>query len=286
MPFYLGKVGALVQLASINLGVQATPSKGVVVHDLPRGRAVDVFPIKRTWTLPSRQLTADQRSILDRVFWLPGPWRLIDTNQRNRLTVNQSTGTDDLLATTGFLPTVGTISSTTTQFRSGTNSLAWAVAISQAAGNGVWLGSAATTTAASDDIPVVPGQPFAWSYYVRHSTGTVQMAARVNWFTAAGAANGSTVGSNVASSTANFDARPTVTGTVPAGSGYARPEAEIGVAPSAAMTIYLDELQYEDAAAVSAFVVGYGTPIVAATDLDVTLARQGRSDYALTLVEL
>lgn len=285
--WWLGKVGALVDVtALINQDVQASTSKGVVVHELPRGRAVDVFPIKRTWVLPAQEMTADQRAILDRIFWLPGPWRLIDPNQRNRLTVNQSTGTDDLLATTGFLPTSGTLSSTTTQFRSGTNSLAWAVTSGLAAGNGVWTGSVAITTAAADDIPVVPGQPFAWSYYARHSTSTVQMAARVNWFTAAGVANGSNVGSNVASSTANFDARPTVTGTVPAGSAYARPEAEIGVAPGATMTIYLDELQYEDAAAVTAFVPGYGSPIVAATELDATMRMQDYSTYGLTLVEI
>jgi hypothetical protein len=283
--WYLGKVGSLVEFR-VNLGVQANPSKGVVVHELPRGRAVDVFPIKRTWTLPARQLSADQRSVIDRVYWLPGPWRLLDTNQRNLLTVNQSTGTDDLLATTGFLPTSGTLTSTTSQFRSGTNSLQWAVSSGLAAGNGVWTGSAATTTAAADDVPVVVGKDYTWSYYVRHSTSTVQMAARINWFTAAGVSVSSNVGSNVASSTANFDARPTVTATAPATAAYARPEAEIGVAPGAIMNIFLDELQFEQSSAVSSFVVGYGVPIVTATELDALLDRQDRTDYALTLVEL
>src|SRR4249919_46655 len=96
--YYMGKVGSLVSLP-LNPVVQVTPSKGVAIHEMPRGRAVDIFPIKRTWVLPAIYLDADTRSTFDRLFFLPGPWRLLDVNQRNFLTVNQSTGTDDLLST-------------------------------------------------------------------------------------------------------------------------------------------------------------------------------------------
>lgn len=285
MGFWMGRAGSLVEL-TIAPVAQANPSKSAVIHDLPRGRAVDVFPIKRTWTLPALHLDADTRSVFDRLFWLPGPWRLLDITQHNWLTTNQSTGTDDLLATTGFIATSGTLASTTTQFRSGTNSLKWTVGSGLAAGNGVWTGSAATSTAASDDVPVIPNKDYTFSFYVRHSTGTVQLRATINWFTAAGASISTSTGTSTSSSTANFTTRCTLTATAPSTAGYARPELEIGTAPSAGMDIYFDEIQMEQASTVSNFYVGYGVPIVAATELGVDLDLPDRNTYSLTLIEL
>jgi hypothetical protein len=286
--YYMGKVGALVALP-LSPVVQANPSKGVAVHEMPRGRAVDIFPIKRTWTMPAVYLDADTRSTFDRLFWLPGPWRLLDAHQRNFLTVNQSTGTDDLLDTTGFRATSGTITSSTTQFRSGTNALKWVVSSGLAAGNGVWTGSSSVSSpvAASDDVPVLASTPYTFSFYVRHSTGTVQLRTSLNWFTAAGVTISTDTGTSTSSSTANFNTRITGTATSPATAGYCRPEMEIGTGtPSASMDIYFDEVMFGQTSTVENFVVGYGVPIVAATELGVDLDLPDRSSYALTLVEL
>ena len=289
MSWYLGPVGALVLLDRVNLGVIAKPDKGAVIHDMPGGRAVDFFGVKRSWVLPARQLTAAQRHILDRLFWLPGPLRLLDTNQVNFLTANQSSGTDALLTTTGFRETAGTIFSSTTQQRSGTNALKWVVASGLAAGNGVWTGASSVSSpvAAVDDLPVLPSRDYTFSFYVRHSTGTVQLRATINWFTALGVAISTSTGTSTSSSTAIFDTSCTLTATSPATAGYARCELEIGTGtPSAIMDIYFDELLFQQASAASAWVLGKGIPIVAATDLDVEEVRQGRANYSLTLLEV
>lgn len=285
--FWFGRVGSLVELTRISPPAENKPSKSAVVHELARGRAVDVFPIRRTWTLPAIALDDAERSVLDQAFWLPGPYRLIVANQINQLTVQQSSGTDDLYDTTGFIATSGTLSSSTAQVRSGLRSLAWAVSSGLAAGNGVWTGSAATTTAAADDVPVVVGKDYTFSFYVRHSTGTVQLRATINWFTAAGVSVSTSTGTSTSSSTANFDTRCTLTATAPATAAYARCECEIGTGtPSASMTIYLDQLQFEQASAVSAWVLGKGVPIVSVTEMDATEILVGRADHSLVLVEV
>src|SRR4051794_29763530 len=106
MAWYLGRPGALVQLPLPSRGTQVPFSGAGATHRLLSGGVVqDKFAVKRSWQLGWQMLTRDQVGVLNAFVYGtvgPGPYVLIDPEQRNLLSPNQSSGTDVTGDTTDF----------------------------------------------------------------------------------------------------------------------------------------------------------------------------------------
>lgn len=270
MTIYLGPVGNLLALPSIGRDIGATLSRPTAVHQiagLRGGRVVDITaPAKWVYGMSRDLLTTDEVGLLEALYlgaYGPGPYVLLQPWRRNLLSANQSTGTDVLRDTTGFVANAGTISSSTAQFDQGMRSLAWAVT---AANQQVLTGNLSSVTASDDtiDIPVLPST--AYSARVRGrlsaSTGTIRLDMR--WYDASEVfISESTGAAAVALATGSFS-DVTCIKTSPSNAALLRLKVQNTVM-GAAQTIYLDQWQLQQQATLDAWTVGTGVPRVSFT---------------------
>lgn len=286
---WLGPAGALVQLPSPSMsGYQATDQLRGGFHDLMGGGAVrDRIPARRQFLLPYEAMLDDSYAALRTLARLPGPLRYLHPFERNLLTVNQSTGTDELRSTDGVVARFqGAASSTTTQARSGTRSIAWASGTALAAtGRGVYLYNSTSTIDGTWAV-VRPSTQYTLSGYLR-TTAAVSMQALFDWHDATGAYLSTNVGTGTALSTSAWT-RVSLTATSPATAAYGIGAWLNSTTTGAAITVYHDDLQLEEAAAATAWRLGAGTPLVAVDALEntvvVTRAATGVTYHQVELV--
>jgi hypothetical protein len=291
--WWLGPAGSLVQLPN----PQAGYSPGILIkagtHDLLGGGHVqDRLGIRRRFTLTWPWQTDTNHVIVAQLVRALGPFRYLDGAERNQLTANQSTGTDDLRTTEGFSArTQGTISSSTAQFRSGQRSAAWATGSALGSTNRGFV--LATSTTVDDTWTAVrPSTAYTISGYLR-TTAAVSIKAGFEWYDSAGAIIGSAVfGTGTALSTSNFTTQVTHTATSPSTAAYGLGLFLNSNTTGGAITVYLDEAQIEEAGSVNAWRVGAGTPSVAVEGYSVgvqkvvTATGATHRDTELTLLEL
>lgn len=245
--------------------------------------------MRRRFTLNWPAMTDTNWTLLRSLVRIPGPFRYLDPLEPNMLTANQSTGSDELRTIEGAMARFqGTLSSSTTQFRSWTRSLAWnSVTALSISGRGIYCYTSDATLDATWTA-VRPGVQYTASGYLR-ATSAVSFQALIDWHTTAapGGYITTSVGTGTALSTSNFNTRVAVTGTAPATAAYGVVAFVNTTTPGTILTVYADEIQLEEAAAASTFRLGAGTPWVSVESLghSIILADPA-SSYVLHEVEL
>ncbi|HEV8653103.1 MAG TPA: hypothetical protein VG276_27855 [Actinomycetes bacterium] len=280
--FWLGPPGALVQIRAPSALDPTLIRKGGAHELLAGGSVRDTLGYRRRFQFEWQNLlTTDELAQLENLYLLGGPLVFVDPSRRNLLTANQSTGTDALDTTEGFsAPFQGTVTSDTTQFKSGSRSLKWDTVTSLTVTNrGVYLPTTAGSTPDATWAAILPSTVYTFSSYVR-ANAAITMYAAIDWRTAAGAATGSTdFGSAVAVSTTDWSTRLTCANkTSPATAAYAVPSVLDSTAPGAIRLVFHDELQLEQTAAASAWAIGTGTPRVYFDSFSSTLERAWDAD--------
>lgn len=286
--FYLGRPGALQVLVPPLPGWEATDLLRGGTHELAGGGNVrDRGGIRRRWVLNWKALTDAEWSTLRTLLHTPGPFRLLNPDELNRLTVNQATGTDELRDTTGLRAvTQGVVSSDTAWAHAGLRSCKWdtETALTVASGNGV----AYTTSLTSIDstwAAVRPSVAHTFSVWA-HASVAVSMAARIDWYTTAGALISSDAGTGTAVSTSAWTQLVCANKTAPATAAYGICGAQNTTTTGAALLLYLDDAQLEEGASATAWRLGGGTPLVAVDSLSPSVPLVGFHDAELVLVEL
>lgn len=284
---YLGYPGSLMQLPSPAPGYEPVDIVRGATHELLAGGNVrDRIGCRRRFTLNWPAMSDANWSLLRSLTRLPGPYRYMDPLEKNLLTENQSSGTDELRTTDGVVArNQGTVSSSTTFFRSWQRSIAWATGTALAAsGRGFTLQNPAVD---STWAAVRPSVQYTLSGYLR-STAAVSMEGLIDWFTAVGGyITTSGGGTAVALSTSNFNTRVTVTATAPANAAYGIGAFANTTTTGAAITVFADELQLEEGTSASSYRLGVGTPLVSVDSLGHTVPlADGTVGYALHEVEL
>lgn len=265
---YLGPAGSLTALPSPAPGYAPVDEIRGGTHELLAGSVRDRLRVLRRYTLSWPGLTDDNWATVRQMMLLPGPHRYLDPLERNMLTPNQAHGTDHLRSTEGFSArTQGTISSSTTFFRSGSRAAAWATGSALGSTDRGYVLRTSTTVDATWTA-VRPSVGYTISGYLRTSA-TVSVKAGFEWYDSAGVIIGSAVfGSGVSLSTSNFTTRVTHTATSPSTAAYAVGLFFNSTTTGGAITVYLDEAQIEEAAAVTGWRIGGGTPLVSVDSLD------------------
>jgi hypothetical protein len=272
--WWLGPAGSLVQLPDPAPGLSRPRVRRRAVHyPAARGGQVTVDDLGRYAQVTlayteQNSITQDELAILERLAETQGAaaYRFVDGSQRNYLTPNQSSGTDALADATGFSAfTQGTVASSTAQKRTGARSLAWnTVTALGATGRGIRLFTDATTTTPDGTwAAILPSTPYTFTTYVRASAA-VSMQPGMNFYDAAIPPNlvSSASGSGVAVSTTDWSTRLVYTVTSDATAAYAVPKAFNTTTTGAAITVWFDDLQLEQAGSAGAAVTGQGTPVV------------------------
>jgi len=289
--FWLGPAGSMVQLPQPQPGIEASRARRGAVHELAGGGAVvDVTGRARAYRLTWSFLTADELAVLERLASLPGPYRLIDSNRRNYLTANQASGTDALADATGHVRrTQGTVNSSTAQARSGSRSLNWDTGGALGATNRgvVYATSDAAASIDATWTAVLPSTVYCFSVYAR-ADAAISMYAGIEWYDAGGVIIGSAkFGTGTALSTTDWSTRLTTgSKTSPSNAAYALPLAFNSATTAANRDVYLDDAQFEQAAAATAAVVGTGTPVVAVDQLSDAYPLADYYSPELQLIEL
>lgn len=291
LTWYLGPAGSLVALPPPQRDIPR-PLGRPTVEQVAIGGAVTVDRMgrgRRRHSLSWSFLTPDEASILERLWQLPGTLILDDPSRRNRLTANQSTGSDVAQDTTGVLARgQGSVSSSTAQARSAPRSFAWATSGAVGVtGRGLVLASSITVPDFTWH-PVRPGGIYTVSLWAR-ATAAITMRAGLEWYDAAttpATVGAASTGTAAAVGTGAFS-KYTVTGTAPAGAAYGLVTFLNTVTTGAGLTLYVDDLQVEEASADSAWTIGSGVPRVATLgELPQTTPLTGWEHLELALVEL
>jgi len=286
--FYLGRAGALQILVPPLPGWEATDLLRGGTHELAAGGNVrDRVGIRRRWVLNWKALTDAEWSTLRTLFYTPGPYRLLNPEELNRLTVNQATGTDELRDATGMRAVIqGTVASDTAFAHAGLRSLKWdtATALTVASGRGVAYSTSLTTIDATW-AAVRPSVAHTFSVWA-HASVAVSMAARIDWYTAAGALISSDAGTGTAVSTSGWTQLVCANKTSPATAAYGLGGAQNTTTTGAALLLYLDDAQLEEGATVTTWRLGAGTPLVVMESLSPSVPLVGFHDAELVLLEL
>jgi hypothetical protein len=287
---YLGPLGNLIALPSIGRGITAPLNTPTVVHQLAGrgGRVLDkVGPAKRTYGLTVQGGSAEA-GILEALYlgaYGPGPYVLYDPWRLNLLSANQSSGTDVLADTTGFVAITGTLTSSTVQSDHGGRSLAWAVT---AASQQMMLGTLANTTNATllTDTPVLPSTVYSAGARLRLSASTGTARVDVYWFDKTGAFISASTGTATALSNAAFTTCPCLNVTSPSTAALARCSV-INTVMGAAQTIYGDKWQVALGVTLPTWTVGTGVPRVSFdAELGETYPIWPAIDSTFSLVEV
>jgi hypothetical protein len=291
---YLGYPGALQALARPAFGYAPVDEVRAGDHELLSGARVrDRIGVRRRFTLNWQAMVDADWALVRALARIPGPFRYLDPLEPNMLTANQSTGTDELRTTEGVTARFqGTVSSSTAQQRSWQRSIAWATGTALAATNrGIYCYNSPSTVD-STWTAVRPSTAYTCSGYLRASAA-VSMYAGFDYHDAAGVyISTSAFGSSTALSTSNFNTRVTQTATTPATAAYAIPFWLNSTTTGAAITVYADELQMEQAGAATAFDLGAGTPWVSVESLNHSVVMvyastsTARHEVELVLVEV
>jgi hypothetical protein len=255
-------------------------------HDLAAGGSVrDRQGVSRRWVLGWPAVTDDNLHVLRRVTRRPGPWRWLDPFEVNRLTANQSDGTDDLGDPTGHRAVgQGTVTSTVAQAHEGVRSLLWDsdTALSST-GRGVAYATAATLDATW--TAVRPSLAYTFSVWGRCSVA-VTMQPRIDWYDTTGASISSDTGTATALSTSAWTQLSCVNKTSPAAAAYAVAGVLNTTTTGAATEVYLDDAQLEEGATVTTWRQGAGTPLVTVDQWAERMLRFGLREAELSLLEL
>jgi hypothetical protein len=288
---WIGRAGTLVQLRSPAPGYSATDLIRGGTHELASGGTVrDRVGTSRRFVLNWPVLTEAEWSTVRTLARLPGPWRYLDPLERNLLTANQSTGTDELRDATGFRAVgQGAVSSDATYAVSGLRSARWDSDTALAAtGRGVSLSAAAVdaTWAA-----VRPSVAHSFSVWARASVA-VSAQARIEWYSSAGSLISTDTGTAASVSTSGFTQLTCVNKTSPSTAAYAVCGVTNTTTTSAALLLWLDQPQFEEGAAATDWRLGAGTPLVAVESLSPSVALADPAaglvyhDAELVLLEL
>lgn len=286
---YLGPPGGLILLPRPDQGIALPLSRPSAVQELADGgRVVDRFGRgRRRYLFRWTRLDPDGAAILERLWLLPGTLILDDPSRRNRLTANQSSGGDVRRTTEGVIARFqGSVSRSTAQARSGTGSFAWSTGTALAAtGRGLYFYSSATVP---DDTwhPVRPGAIYSGSVYLRASAA-VSMQAIIDWCDVTGTVLTTDFGGGAAVSTSGFTRVTVVNKTAPASAAYGILAATNTTTTGAAITVWYDDPQMEEAAQAGAQVIGTGVARVA-TEGDFPMESFMLGDYSpeLSLTEV
>lgn len=286
---YLGPAGSLVALPWMAANrYDASPQVRGGSHDLGAGGTVrDRNGISRRWVLGWPAITDDDLNTLRVLYRRPGPYRWLDPFEPNRLTANQSMATDETRDTTGAVARFqGSVASDTTQFRSGARSLRYDSETALAAtGRGpYWYAS--ETVVDPTWTAVRAGIAHSFSVWARASL-TVSYQALIDWYTAAGGFISADLGAATALSTVGWTQLKVENKTAPSNAAYGIGAAVNTTTTGTAASVWFDDPQLEEGAAVTGWRLGAGTPLVA---FDAPLAermlRAGLREAELTFVEL
>jgi hypothetical protein len=263
---WLGPAGALVQLASPAPGYEATDLLRGGSHELLRGNVRDRVTNLRRYVLSWPAINEEQVSTLRTLARLPGPLRYLHPLERNLLTVNQSTGTDEYRDTSGVVARFqGSVSSSTAQARSGVRSVAWATGSALGStGRGMYLYNS-TSTIDGTWATIRPLIQHTLSGYLR-TTAAVSMQALFDWHDSTGAYLSTSIGTSTPLSTSAWT-RVSVTATSPSTAAYGIGAWLNSTTTGAAITVYHDDLQLEEGGAATAWRLGAGTPLVSVDTL-------------------
>lgn len=262
---YFGRPGSLITIPWPRGGIQSTRERQVDVFNLDSGgvRTGKLLGGKRTYRLAYNSLDYTTFALLeafDQGHQGPGPFVLLDPGRRNTLTPNQSAATSETNGTDNYTVagTGGSISSssTTGTFSRGPRSLKWSFTITTPATATLTLDSP------SPDWYGVPVaiRPYIFSFKAlgAGSDAIVTLTAQILWLDITGATLSTTSGSGVATNAATFTTY-TVTATAPANTAFALCRVSAtGSTVSNGTILYLDELQFEEGAAATAWTPGTG----------------------------
>lgn len=184
---WFGRPGSLVQLpdpepdieGALGISFSATPLLGGTVV-VQQGEQVS-----RTISLGWHWLTETQAALLTGYLASHrgrGPWVLITEMDRNKLDVNQSSGTEAWGTTEGFAASHGTLASSTAQSYLDSRSLLWTLPSSDPGDPFLSL-----PWAHSDyGFPVVANKSYAFSARVSADSASFVLTAGLRWYTASG----------------------------------------------------------------------------------------------------
>jgi hypothetical protein len=266
---YLGRAGALVQLPSPMPGYAATPLIRGGTHELAGGGNVrDRSGVSRRWVLSWPALNDANWTLVHKPLWVPGPYRYLDVWEPNLLTANQSTGTDHLRDATGFRAvTQGTVESSTAWAHGDVRSLVWDTdtALTVASGRGVAY-STSLTSIDKTWTAVRPSVAYTFNVWA-HASVAVSAAARIDWYSSAGALISSDAGTGASVSTSAWTQLTCANKTSPSTAAYGIPGVQNTTTTASALLLYLDDGQFEEGAAATSLRVGVGTPLVSVDSL-------------------
>lgn len=152
----------------------------------------------------------------------------------NMLSENQANGTESA-ATTGWAASTNcTVTSSTTQARSGSRSLRLS---STASGT-----MSATTPTGTSGVPVVEGQPYTALAYFRAGASARSCSVSIVWYTAAGSSISTSAGTGSNDSTSDFSTQRAVTATAPTSAAFAAVLVTVAATGGASELHYVDEV--------------------------------------------
>lgn len=287
MPFWLGPLGNLQRLPNPLVGADAPLIRKGAVYDLPNGGTViDTFGYRRQYQLSWRMLAATV-GVLDVLEglrlgrWGTGVLVALDPLRINLLPTGVSLSTSPTSTTTGFVASVGALTSVVGPATVGARCLRWAPGT---------LAAAASVRAPDPivtlGVPVVSGLSYAASVAARLDTGSPAASARaeLRWYDAAGTLLSTTQGSTSALSTSAWTTL-SVAATPPAGAvlvGMALQTPTTGVAP----LFLADQWQLQLGTSATPWQVGTGCPRVLIDQMPESYPQRGRHDITMILLEV
>lgn len=274
---WLGRPGELVRLPDPDPDIEAALMPPWSATTLLSGAIVVQQGVKspRRFSVPWRWITeAQMHSVAQFTTGVRGrgPWVLITELDTNRLTANQSSGTEAQADTEGFAVSHGTVASSTAQAYQDSRSLLWTLPGSDP---GVDPFLSLTWPGSAYGFPVVANEDYAFSCRVSADSASFVLAVSLRWYTKAGALIST-----------NTWAMPSVSGSL---SSYVYASISALAPPTAAYVlptidattmvtsghVSLDHAQLEMGPVSTAWVPGMGLPRVAIEPLTLGYPYKG-----------
>jgi hypothetical protein len=265
---YLGKPGAMRVLPSPTGPVQATPSKGDIVHNLLSGGVAVTTRLnaKRTYSLPFEFLDATSADTLlgfyNRLYGL-GPFAYVDPSVRNVLGLDVSSMGLRTNAAPGWVASPGTLTPAATGGPTGLDSgvLTWASLVASAT---LQPGAAANTAPITSAPAYLPTEACSVSLWAKASSATTA-SLQLTGYTAAGAVNytGSATSMSLTTAWQLFTVSVAAGLAGLASSAFVLPRVVLGGTVPTSVSIAAAQLEYGTAA--TAWQPGHGSPRVLPT---------------------